>query len=91
MIQNTTPPRPYRIGANDGVLMIATIALTLSLLSSSEFWQISRSVIWGMGHDHPSASFDRCIRKHKRHQCKRELDIANRDACRFILKEQCKI
>ena len=71
--------------------MLTTLALTLSLFSSPEFWQISRSVIWGMGHDHPSVSFDRCVRRHNRHQCKRERDEANRDACRFVLKEQCKI
>lgn len=71
--------------------MLSTLALTISLLNSPEFWQISRSVIWGMGHDHPSVEFDRCVRRHNRSRCVRERDENNRSACRFILKGACKI
>lgn len=70
--------------------MLSTLALTLSLLSSPELWQFSRSVIWGMGHDHPSVELDRCIRSHKG-SCGRKMRENNRSACRFILKGACKI
>lgn len=49
--------------------MLTTIALTLSLLNSPQFWQITRSVIWGMSHDHHSVN-------------RKESDL---EACRYIL------
>lgn len=69
--------------------MLPTLILATILQARSAI--IARAIVWGMAHDHPAIEFDRCLREHKRSQCKRERDEANRDACRFILRGNCTL
>ena len=71
--------------------MLATLAITLSLLNSPGPWQFARAIVWGVMHDHPAIEFDRCKRKRNRTICKRERIDNERDACRFILKGRCPL
>jgi hypothetical protein len=69
--------------------MLTTLILAAVLQARSAM--IARAIVWGMMHDHPSIAFDHCLRVKHRSQCNRERDEANRDACRFILRDDCTL
>lgn len=69
--------------------MISALIFATFLQARAEI--IARAVIWGRLHEHSAIEFDRCKRRKNRMKCLIERDENNRRACRFIMRESCKL